>query len=339
MNQVTKALLLDYHAGRVTSLQRKLIEDWLQDAHNRSTYYETLIEWETTHPQYVADETAGLDRFRRRLTGTQPTTSAVPQDEDPLVKPFFTRSWASWLAAASMSVVLLTSWLFRTSILYKTYTTHSGQIQTLVLPDSSRVVLNANSVLRLSRFGWLSLGAQRDVFLTGEAEFNVTHLRDHRRFVVHTDRQLDIEVIGTKFVVLSRQRATRVVLIRGKVKLHYQPVQQASKTLTMTPGQKVTLNERKQALELTTSTRPNDFSVWKNRQYVFDDTPLTEIGQMIQDDFGLKVEIKESSLAVRQVSGTYNVANVDELLSALEELLSIRVTRQRDRVTFSQHNN
>ena len=335
MNQVTKALLLDYHAGRVTALQRKLIEDWLQDFTNRSVYYDTLIEWETTHPQYVADVTAGLDRFRRRLAGSQPTTSA--NAEDVPVRRFFPRFRASWLAAACVSL-LLSGWLFRKPILYKTYATHNGQVQRLALPDGSRVVLNANSELRLSRFGWLSAGSQRDVYLTGEAEFSVTHLEDHRQFVVHTDRQLDIEVLGTEFVVLARQRATRVVLIRGKVKLHYQTGGQGEKTLTMVPGQKVTLNEGKQALELTSTARPNDFSAWKNRQYVFNDTPLTEIGRMIQDDFGLKVEITESSLAERQVSGTYNVTHVDELLSALEELLTIRVTRQRDRIIFAQPN-
>ncbi|GAB4026621.1 FecR family protein [Spirosoma koreense] len=334
MNQVTKALLLDYHAGRVTALQRKLIEDWLQDTRNRSIYYETLMEWETTHPQYVADVTAGLDRFRRRLAGAQPATSAT--EADVPVKPLFRQFRASWLAAACLAMLLLGGWLFRTSLLYKTYATHNGQIQTLELPDGSRVVLNANSVLRLFRFGWLSDRSQRDVFLTGEAEFRVTHLSDHRRFVVHTDRQLDIEVLGTEFVVLARRRATRVVLIHGKVKLHYQPGRQTEKTLMMVPGQKVTLDDRNQALKLTTSSRPNDFSAWKNRQYVFNDTPLTEIGQMIQDDFGLKVEIKQASLAERQVSGTYSVTHVDELLNALEELLSIRVTRQRDRVIFSQ---
>lgn len=335
MNQVTKALLLDYHAGRVTALQRKLIEDWLQDSTNRSAYYDTLIEWETTHPQYVADVTAGLDRFRRRLAGPQPTTSA--NAEVMPVKRFFPRFRASWLAAACVSL-LLSGWLFRKPILYKTYATDNGQVQRFTLPDGSRVVLNANSELRLSRFGWLSADSQRDVCLTGEAEFSVTHLEDHRRFIVHTDRQLDIEVLGTEFVVLARRRATRVVLIHGKVKLHYQTGGQGEKTLTMVPGQKVTLNDRKQALELTRTARPNDFSAWKNRQYVFNDTPLTEIGQMIQDDFGLKVEIRESALAERQVSGTYNVTHVDELLSALEELLTIRVTRQRDRIIFAQPN-
>lgn len=335
MNQVTKALLLDYHAGRVTALQRKLIEDWLQDDRNRSTYYETLIEWESTHPQYVADVTIGLNRFRHRLADPQPATSTLIPDNVP-VKPLLSQLRASWLAAASVSLLLLGGWLFRTSILYKTYTTQSGQVQRLVLPDGSQVALNANSVLRLSRFGWSSGNSTRDVFLTGEAEFSVRHLTDHRRFVVHTNRQLDIEVLGTEFVVLARPRATRVVLLRGKVKLHYQPGQQSEKTLTMRPGQKVTLDARNQALELTNSSRPNDFSAWKNRQYVFHDTPLTEIGQMIQDDFGLRVVIKEPSLAERQVSGTYNVTQVDELLSALEELLSIRITRQRDRVTFSQ---
>ncbi|MBC3787806.1 FecR family protein [Spirosoma utsteinense] len=338
MNQVSKALLLDYHAGRVSALQRKLIEDWLQDARNRSTYYETLIEWETTHPQYVADVTTGLDRFRRRLTGAQSATTTLILGEDVLVKPLLNRFRASWLAAACVSILLLGGWLFRTSILYKTYSTRSGQLQRLVLPDGSRVVLNGNTELRLSRFGWMGDRSQRDVFLTGEAEFSVMHLTDHRPFVVHTDRQLNIEVLGTEFVVLARQRATRVVLIRGIVKLHYQPGQQSEKTLTMRPGQKVTLDPEQRALVLTNSSYPNEFSAWKNRQYIFHDTPLTEIGQMIQDDFGLRVTIKEPSLAERQISGTYNVTHVDELLSALEELLSIRITRQRDRIIFSQLN-
>lgn len=337
MNEVTKALLLDHHAGRTTSLQRKLIESWLLIPDNPAIYYDTLIEWESTHPQYVADVTVGLSRFNQRLAQAESRHSEILQEQP--VHILNRRFSTSWLIAASITMLLAIGIIFRQSLLYKIYSTANGEVLQVELSDKSQVTMNANSTLKLSRFSWLAPNLTREVFLTGEAEFSITHFQDNRRFVVHTEQQLDIEVLGTEFVVLARNRATRVVLLKGKVKLHYKPKVGVEKSLFLSPGQKVTLNPRQAELVVAPALRPEEYNAWKNHQYVFDETPLSEIGQLIKDDFGLKVEIKDTLLAQRKVSGTYEVKQVSELLDALQELLAIKVTHHRSRVIFSQKAN
>ena len=331
MQKVTKLLLLDYHAGRATPLQIRLIEDWLKDPQNESLFYQTLFEWESEHPQYIVDLAAGQERYQRGMNAT-----GRPVQPHPATAPAAPtrRLFSNWLVAASVTgLLLVASWLLREPLLYKKYQTSFGEIEPVQLPDGSYVTLNANSTLRYPRF-WFGR-EQRDVFLTGEAEFSVVHTQNHQRFIVHANRNLNVEVLGTKFVVLARARATRVVLTKGKVKLHHVRPNQQPQELTMRPGEQVTLVNAGN-LAIRQVPKPEVFSAWKEHQFVFNDTPLREIGELIKDNYGLNVSIKGDDLANRMVSGTFEATDADELLNVLKELLIIDVVRQRNHVIFSE---
>ncbi len=106
-----------------------------------------------------------------------------------------------------------------------TYTTQLGETQHIVLPDSSTVILNANSTLSLSS-NWQH---DREVWLTGEAYFSVQKQQEeilqdgnlqtwHIKFTVHT-ADVEVEVLGTRFNVNERSGTTKVVLNSGRVQL------------------------------------------------------------------------------------------------------------------------
>lgn len=337
MQEITKSLLLEHHAGRTTLLQVRLIEDWLKDPKNEAIYYQTLVEWESAHPQYIADTTAGLERYRQYMDQPLPVaatgSSPMPRLGLRLLSP--------WLVAASVSLLLgLATWLLREPIMYKTYVTAYGQLERIQLPDGSQVFLNANSSLRVPRmiFGYdLSGQQERIAFLTGEAKFSVTHTRDNRRFVVKAGRQVDVEVLGTEFLVFNRERATRVMLMKGRVKLHCQRPNQPKQQLIMQPGEAVTVYDAGK-LAVNAVAQPDDYVAWTEHRFVFDDTPLREIGYLIKENYGLDVAIKGTKLAERKLTGTFEAANADELLNVLEELMDVNVVRQRNRVIISEKN-
>lgn len=333
MQTITKALLLEHHAGRTSALQVRLIEDWLKEPQNQALYYQTLVEWEQTCPQYIADTPAGLDRLRRFMDQPFPVPTLA---EPPPLRS--SRSWPStWLVAASVTLLIgLAGWFFREPLLYQTYKTPFGQLRTITLSDGSRVVLNANSSLRVPRsvLGYqLVSGHDRVVTLSGEATFSVTHTHDNRRFVVQTGRQLDVEVLGTEFVVFNRTRATRVALLKGSVKLRSQRTNDRREWL-MHPGELATL-QPSGAVQVKPIARPTDETAWTEHRFVFNNTPLREVGYMIKENYGLDVAIKSPDLAERMVTGTFDADNADELLHVLRELLGINVSRQRNRVIFS----
>ncbi len=108
-----------------------------------------------------------------------------------------------WIAASVgvflMLVISLTIRVSQPAII--THKTSYGETQLIKLPDSSSVLLNANSSISYQE-DWLE-SSERNVTLMGEAFFNVHHTKDHRRFFVHANA-VTVEVLGTSFNVLNR---------------------------------------------------------------------------------------------------------------------------------------
>ena len=102
-------------------------------------------------------------------------------------------------------------------IAYNTLSTSKAEQYQLLLPDSSRVWLNAASSLTFpTRFK----GNSRTVELTGEAYFEVAHHKNVP-FRVITKEQ-EIEVLGTHFNVNSydNENSVKTTLLEGKVKVN-----------------------------------------------------------------------------------------------------------------------
>jgi ferric-dicitrate binding protein FerR (iron transport regulator) len=323
----TRTLLLTFFAGQATPLQKQLLVDWLREEGSQEVYYQALHEWEKTHPQLLPDTDADWQRLLPRLhLPAQPAPHPQTNSADTVVERLLsTRRAVShwWLAAASVTLLMLLGWWQRETMLYQTYSTTYGQTRQVDLPDGSRVTLNANSSLRFPRF--LSLLPTREARLRGEAEFSVVHTTDNRPFVVHTPDQLEVRVLGTEFIVYSRERGSKVVLNRGKVALR--SLKTDEKPVTIRPGDVVTVDTRG-----TVRVRENqavaDHAAWKQQRFVFNRTPLRDIAAQIQERFGVEVLIPDPAVAARQVSGNYPAETAGEVLTMLTQLLNLRASRQ-----------
>ncbi|WP_168207799.1 FecR family protein [Spirosoma sp. KCTC 42546] len=316
---INKELLFAHFDGRTTPLQIELLREWLQTSENQQLYYTWLQEWEHQHPQVITNPEIAYAVFQQKIR-------AVPQ-RDETNRVLKLNQWnlrAYYLAASVAALVITLGFFTRDYWSMRTIATDYGEVRSIVLPDGSRVTLNANSELRIPRF---HIGpASREVFLVGEAEFAIVHTPSHDHFRVHTPNEVDVIVLGTEFVVNSRRNKTRVVLNRGKVQLRY-PTPNQIKTLIMKPGDWVNLSANEppkkghQPVEQTTA------AAWKNYQYNFQRTPMPEIAELLADNFGLVVQM-DSALAHRNVTGTFHAQNADELIQALVELFDFDVIRQ-----------
>lgn len=327
-SDLTKHIITKSFEGRVTPLQQTLIAEWLQQSANMDLYYEWLEEWERANPQFVPDTDCAYERSLQ---------SNPVEPHGPQIVSMPQRTWGRWLMAASIALALLTAgWLLRDSIRYEQHKTAYGEVKTLILPDGSRVVLNANTRLKLPR--WNFGASTRQVWLTGEAEFSVRHLPGHQPFVVHTPDGLNVRVLGTEFVVCSRSRGSKVVLNKGRVQLQSDK-NSLIKPLIIAPGDVATLSaqghftlQHRQPVALHTA--------WKDYQFTFENTPLTEIAYRITEQFGVTVEIPDASLATRTVGGTFKAKTAVELLDVVAQLLDARVIqtgRQRYRLSVNNH--
>ncbi len=146
-------------------------------------------------------------------------------------------SWRQrWLRAASVSVMVLLSGIVLWRMLDQrspivAYATSYGETKMFVLPDHSRVTLNANS--RVTYYEETHPQPVREVFLEGEAFFSVVHQERASPvpFIVRTP-DLTVQVLGTEFNVNTRRGRTQVVLDDGQIELQLPSEQKAA----MKPG-------------------------------------------------------------------------------------------------------
>ncbi|GAA4443000.1 FecR domain-containing protein [Pontibacter saemangeumensis] len=333
---VTRELLFAYFAGQATVLQKQMIEKWVEEKPgNEEFFYACLHEWETLHPQYRVNTDAAIDKFNEGIL-SQSRYSLQPEvGQRGQLKSEKAGGWRKWLVAASVLCVLqFGAWLLRDAVLYKSYATGYGETNLVSLPDGSSVLLNANSVLQVPRF---NLGEfSRHVHLRGEARFSVVHTPDDKKFVVQTDSAFEVEVLGTEFNLSARKSGTRVVLQKGQVRVLYKKEEELAATaLVMAPGDLVTVDNKQKRLQVTQVSSPENFSAWQHGRFVFDNTSLYEIKEMLHDNYGLTVELGGIDVSEMKVSGSFKANNADELLQALSEVLGVNVMRQDKHVLFT----
>lgn len=319
-----KRIVFDFFDGKATAIQRKYLEEWLSDEANQEAYYHYLDEWESQRPQFLVDADKALAAYQLVLEDEKlPVATTKPL---PVSSSYRFKTGLYWSIAASVAlVVLLGTYRFRAKLIYETYRTAFGQTSAFQLADGTEVTLNANSTLRVPRFGFGS--NTRDVFLEGEGEFKVTHTPSNQRFIVRTADRFQVEVLGTEFVVYSRKRGKRVFLSKGKVKLDLPLGQQ----LYMRPGNVVTVANSGQ-YRLTQTKTSRRYVAWKDHWFYFDNTSLTEIATQIQEQFGIKVVVPDPKLAQRRIAGNFRAEQADDLFQILAELLNLSVVKKEHHI-------
>ncbi|RRB03832.1 FecR family protein [Larkinella rosea] len=331
-SEVNKNLIFSYFNRSASPLQREFIGQWLRDKKNEELYYEWLEEWENSHPQYLASTETAQERYMAFMA-ENPHSEEVPEVTPAPLNPQ-RPPWTRWLVAASLFFLLgLGALVFRHELQYKTYETGFGETQSFRLSDGSAVMLNANSALKVPRWGFGS--RTRHVLLTGEANFSVTHTANHTRFVVKTANHCQVVVLGTEFTVFARKRGARVVLNKGQVRFQYQSGT-TYKQLTMKPGELITLDPQNNVALKKVRSLPLH-PTWSEKRFVFEETPLREVAFLLEENYGLQVKIKGPDLADRVLMGSFRADNVDQLLQSISELLDINVVRQGNHVQLTSH--
>ena len=205
--------------------------------------------------------------------------------------------------------------------------TEYGMIKTILLPDSSLITLNANSTLSYNN-NWNST-APREVWLNGEAYFSVTHQQNNQKFVVHT-QSLNVEVLGTEFNVANRKGNAQVVLNIGKVKIGGPEGSDITK-VTMQPGELVELSKGDKVLRKKI-VNPEVYSSWRNRLLTFDDHTMREVINIIENNFGIQIELADPAMLDERITGTLPSNDIEVVLAGLSKTFGMIVSRDGNKV-------
>lgn len=207
--------------------------------------------------------------------------------------------------------------------------TEFGNIKSIILPDSSSVVLNGNSTIKFSD-NW-GKNDRREVWLEGEAFFDIRHInkdtnkiKSYEQFIVHTE-DLTVEVLGTAFDIRQRRGKTEVVLETGRIKVSF--ADGKTKEMTMKPGDKLTYYSDEDKL-ITGTTEAENFSAWKEKKLLLDDPTAAEVIEYLEDVFGKKLVLANAELGKKTIEGPIQITNLDDALFVLSTVLDAEIIRK-----------
>ena len=256
----------------------------------------------------------------KRLSAKMDT---VRPDKHPTIKPPNPLIGFIKYAAVAVIFILLTlsvQMLFHKEkdkpVVYIELDVESGpRMSRLTLPDGTKVVLNASTKFQYpDRFD----GKQREVFLDGEAFFEVTH-NAKNPFVVHTDRQ-KISVLGTTFNVMdySADDYAITTLVSGSVRI--QPVsgtEEQGTSYLLKPNQQAFFDKTMSEITLT-NVKIDTARTWVNKIYHFHDETLETIMQRLEKFYGVTIIIADEKLKEEKYTGTFPTdKEIDEIMKII----------------------
>lgn len=208
-------------------------------------------------------------------------------------------------------------------VLYNTIATPRGGQYQVVLPDGSKVWLNAASSLR---FPVTFRDDSREVELSGEAYFEITSITvpsptggAHKRpFRVKTG-DMAVEVLGTHFNIAgySDDQAIKTTLTEGSVKL----VKGSASTM-IRPGDQGILTNNAAAFKVVPAN-VEEVLAWKNGYFLFDKADIETVMRQIARWYDVEVTY-EGAPTAREFVGTISR---QEPLSKVLRLLELSHVR------------
>ncbi|HXB95997.1 MAG TPA: FecR domain-containing protein [Puia sp.] len=233
-----------------------------------------------------------------------------------------------WMVAAAVLLVIVGAVVVTVRVAGKRQLeTEFGQVAQRGLPDGTEVLLNANSRL-VYPTGWQE-GADREVWIRGEAFFHVRRTPSKSRFIVHTDH-FDIIVTGTQFNVVNRHGEENILLEEGSVVLR----RRDGEEMTLKPGDFVRYHG--QDLERS-DVKTDSVIAWKDRKLVFNKTPLRELVTIVNDHYGVNLQLENSSLGDSTITAILPNNNLDVLLQSLEATSEFDIIRKDDQIKIVAH--
>lgn len=318
-------LMVKYFSGEATPEEIDRLSVWLSsDPLNKKAFEENWNVWLLAAKEAMSSQT---DIDKEWYSFKEKAGIKAGQNEPVKSRRFYIGS--RMLAAASVIIILALAGILYYLNLKPSITEAYAEngLREITLADGSKVVLGEGS--RLS-FPVEFKGTDREVTLTGEAHFSVSHDAKHP-FIV-TGNNLNIKVLGTEFAVNTHTADgnMNVVLESGKVSLSFRGKEKDN--LILEPGEIAKVNPDKESIQVTENTDLN-YKAWMTGLIRFENTSLTEVASTLSEIFKKEIRLLNGELSSCTLTATFRNQSLEEVMAVIEATLDVKSV-QKDNVIY-----
>lgn len=199
-----------------------------------------------------------------------------------------------------------------------------------IIELSDGTVVNLNSGSRLKYPVQFRADTVRQVFLEGEAYFNVTK-NTEQAFIVNTDN-LRTSVYGTQFNITSypSNDMDLVVLVEGSIGISKDKLQET----ILVPNELVSVNKQNGALSKS-KVDIKKYIAWKDGVLWFDAEPFDNIIRTLERHYNVIIENQLDNLNSIKFTGTFeNNESIEEILEVFAEYKSFKFKKENNLITI-----
>ncbi len=346
LDKQTWRWLVRYFADECSEEEKKIIEGWIasdpvlkKEISNLRKIWNTPAEkkqpWDVDHA-WQRFQKHDKNHLSRHLAADNVYTLSRKKTHIPELYPE-TKQTYKWLTMlAGVAAAILISLLFfappknKTSkvaaVPMRVVTTHKGERIHLVLSDGTRILLNADSKLKIPHH---FSGSARQVYLQGEAYFEVAH-RKNQSFLVHAGNSVT-EDLSTHFIVTAYPESgnTKVIVTEGKVSMHKSgiPLEAANiqDSVITTSHMGVLLDDG--TVQISKVKNLMNWVGWTKGKLVFNNTAFAQVIPQLERWYDLNITIKDPAIANRRLTATYvDRQPMKEVLDAISLSLDLKYT-------------
>lgn len=207
-----------------------------------------------------------------------------------------------------------------------------GERFQIVLSDGTEIQLNAGASLKYP-VQFLP-GNKREVFLNGEAYFDVSKDKKHP-FLVHSD-DVEVAVLGTQFNMSTypEDEFVNTVLLEGSVKVTDQ--KNRENTIVIVPNQKASLAKNNREL-VVEEVAVGAYVAWIQGELNFKGIPFGIMLKKIERSYGVKITCNDEDLKQQIFRSRFDteIETVDDILLYISKIHPFNYTISDTEITIN----
>ncbi|UOB18464.1 FecR family protein [Abyssalbus ytuae] len=209
-------------------------------------------------------------------------------------------------------------------LVYNTLRVPYGKHFEIVLSDSTIVNLNAGSSLKYPVE--FVKGQHRQVFLKGEAYFNVK--KNYSSPFIVNSNEINIRVLGTQFNVSSYPEDNNIntVLVEGSVSIYEKEVPYTlESSVILTPGLKASWNKNQHKINIEKADIEMH-TAWLDGKIIFRHTTFNNIIKKLERHYNVEITNNNSELGKKYIAASFDIETIEEVFEVFKEYYGISYT-------------
>ena len=204
-------------------------------------------------------------------------------------------------------------------IQYNTLVIPAGHTYAVTLADGTTVTLNAGTRLR---YPVDFIGDTREVFLEGEAYFQVT--KTGKPFEVHVSGSA-VRVYGTSFNVKQQDSLVETVLVEGSIGFR----SPGREEIRVSPGEQVTYDAVRKNIQVQ-EVDTYYATAWLDGVFRYSDKGLDAILKDLSAWYGVRFESRVDAAAIKLTMNLSKDTPVEEAVSFLESMTDCEIMKEKE---------